>query len=264
MGTWSGQVLESGSVLNSLVAALANCRKIDDDDTKAERQAAVVLVHGVLTQLSGRLRVQGSLIPEQDRNDLVNTVLVSILDRDGLKLETSAEVGARSYLARMLQNRRLDGLRKEMPHRHLSIGNPETDDGNVNVDTEMHRLGKHSVQPVPAELGQAVARMIILTGIATESCGEAAFEELVELRLARDPAALRTRLIAEEQVRTNDDKKARDNVNQRISRARKRLKLAIENDTALETGERHDLLVLVDALRERRASATDPGQKAGH
>jgi DNA-directed RNA polymerase specialized sigma24 family protein len=253
------------------VAALANCRKIDDADTRAERQAAVVLVHGVLTQLAGRVRVQGSPIPEHDRNDLVNTVLVSILDRDGLKLETSAEAGARSYLARMLQNRRLDGLRKDKPHRHLSIGNPETDDGSVNIDVEMHRLGQHNEQPVPAELGQAAARMKRLSALAKESCGEGAFEELVELRLARDPAALRSLLIAAEQVRTGDDKKARDNVNQRISRARKRLKVAIENDPALETEERHDLLVLVDALRERKASATgpdqsspDPAQKAGH
>lgn len=246
-----------------LVAALAKCRKIDDASTRAERQAAIIQVHGVLTALSARVRVQGSPVPENDRSDLVNSVLLSILDRDGLTLDTTTDAGARSYLASMLRTRRLDAIRKDKAHRHLSIGDPETDDGTVNVDTEMHRLGVTNEQPAPAELGLAAVRMQKLAALAKDSCGEAAFEELIQLRLARDPAELRGRLIAADQVRTGDEKKARDNVNQRISRARKRLKVAIENDPELALEERHDLLVLVDALRERKASAADPDPKPG-
>jgi hypothetical protein len=242
---------------------LVNCRLLDDADTRTVRQAAIALVYRTLTELAGRVRVEGSLIPESDRGDLVNNLVVRILDHDGLQLETTTDVGARSYLASMLRTNTLDRLRKDKPHRHLSIGNPETDDGTVDIDVELHRLGIHPEQAVPVELEAAAARLKLLAALAKESCGEAAFAELVALRVADDPAELRKGLIDAEQARTGDAKKARDTVNQRISRARARLKRSIENDPGLELDERHDLLVFVDALRERRASAAAPDSHVG-
>lgn len=245
---------------SSLVTALKNCRKIDDVATRAERQAAVTLVFRVLTELAGRVRVQGSPIPGNDRGDLVNAIVVGILERDGLHLETANDAGARSYLARMLTTSRLDAIRKGGPHRYVAIGDPETEAGTVDIDVVLHGRGLSTGQPVPRDRAAATARWSKLEELARDSCGEASFKELVELRLADDPADHRARLFAAEERQTGDAKRARDNVNQRISRSRRRLTAAIINEPSLTDDDRASLLAVMDALRERMAAgaATDP------